>query len=481
MILSRPAVQILTALLVGWFLIAIVTMFPPPLLFGAVLATGYLLLFLVQPTWGLLLILLARSSTDLSVLLLPAASGIGGLVNVALVLILTAAGGLYILSRGVPLVSLPGGRLLALLLIAGLVGVVRSDDFVFAMNEWVPVLASFVIYALAAHLFADPKQARRAVDAIGLSFIVPAAFAVYQLLTGWTNFPRYPAVSSRLYSTFVHPNTFGFFLVVAIAVFLGQALFQVGKRKAAAVLGFCTALLLLVGTYARVAWAGALVVLLIVGLLRARVLLVLLPVGLLGAVGLVPSIAQRLADVPTGEGTLGHRLFTLWPSTLRAWLAATEGDGGLFVVAVNRLSGLGPGVGPALGRYGLQAIPHNDYLRVLVEYGIFGLILYLALFVVLAVAAYRAWRESRNTNPSAAAAALSFLALAVAFPVMSITDNIFAHTANQVYFWTLAGLTVAIRKWGRAESDQITVPRESPTSLTSRGSNVSAPSRGWGG
>jgi hypothetical protein len=45
-----------------------------------------------------------------------------------------------------------------------------------------------------------------------------------------------------------------------------------------------------------------------------------------------------------------------------------------------------------------------------------------------------------------ASVALSFLALTFAYPVMGVTDNVFAATQNQVYFWTLAGLTVAIRR-----------------------------------
>jgi len=197
----------------------------------------------------------------------------------------------------------------------------------------------------------------------------------------------------------------------------------------------------------------------VVGILRARVLLVLLPLGALAIFGLVPSVGERLADALAGGGSLADRFYNLWPTTLRAWLSATGAEGGGFFVVLNRLAGLGPGVGSALARYGLSGSPHNDYLRVLVEYGIFGLTLYLALIGVLAVMAFRTWREFRKGNQAGAAVALSFFALTLAFPVMSITDNIFAHTVNQVYFWTLAGLTMAMSKWGYRHSEGMPLPQ----------------------
>jgi hypothetical protein len=176
--------------------------------------------------------------------------------------------------------------------------------------------------------------------------------------------------------------------------------------------------------------------------------------------GLVPAIRERLADALAGGGSLADRLYTLWPATIRAWLFATGAEDGSLLVALNRLAGLGPGIGQALSRYGLRAVPHNDYLRVLVEYGVFGLTLYLALISVLAVMAFRTWREFKDWNQPAAAVALSFFALTLAFPVMSVTDNIFAHTVNQIYFWTLAGLTLAMSEWGRRHVENVPLPQE---------------------
>jgi O-antigen ligase len=286
---------------------------------------------------------------------------------------------------------------------------------------------------------------------------------LYQLVTGRGVISPDFALP-RIIGTFLHPNSFGFFLVMIIALFLGQAFFQTGRRKIVAMAGLCIALVLLIFTYSRVAWAGALVVLLVVGIMRARVLLFVLSLGLLIVLGLLPSVGERLADALAGGGSLGDRLYNLWPNTLQAWLSATGTEGGSFLVALNRLAGLGPGFGPALARYGLAFVPHNDYLRVLVEYGIFGLILYFALSGVLIVLALRTWREARQVDQSSGAAvALSFSALALAFPVMSLSDNLFAHTMTQVYFWSFAGLTVATNMWTLRRSESMPLPDEQPT------------------
>jgi hypothetical protein len=66
--------------------------------------------------------------------------------------------------------------------------------------------------------------------------------------------------------------------------------------------------------------------------------------------------------------------------------------------------------------------------------------MYLAIFV----SAYRTWRQCADARMGAVA--LSFVALVPSFMVMSLTNPVFGETVNQVYFWALAGLTVAIHR-----------------------------------
>jgi putative inorganic carbon (HCO3(-)) transporter len=412
---------------------------------GAILALAFLVLFLQRPDYGLLVVLLVRASTDVSFRLFGEVTResvrLGGMPNIVLMSVVVLAGGLFILTRGLPLISLPGGRLLALFLLGGAVGVLRSDSTLRAVNEWLPVLASFVAYALAASLFRTPRMIQKALNVIAASFILPAVFGAYQMIRGQgvlvSDFAQ-----PRILGTFVHPNPFGFFLVIVLALFLVRFMTHGVKHKAILLIGIGTAAVLLVGTFARVAWAGAMIVVFVIAALRRPILLLVLPLLVVFAIVFLPAIGERVAD-PLG-GSFADRFTNLWPGVIREWRSATS-DESVYLAALNRITGLGPGMGLVLGQrgYGASTPAHNDYLRILVEYGIFGLVNFVLLIGVLVIFAFRTWQTARNGDPLVAVPSLTFLSLTLAFPIMSLTDNVFGYTVNQVYFWSLAGLTVA--------------------------------------
>ena len=433
------------ALIAGLGLAVLLARFSVAWVLAGGLGLAFFVLLLQRPDLGLLATLAVRSSTDLSFWVLGGAlvsRDVGALPNIGLILMLIAAGSLFILSRGVPLLRLPGGIPFALLLLTGLVGTVRAESMLLSFSEWLPVVSGLIAYALTAHLFRTPAQVQTVISALALSFVVPAAFGLYQLVAGQGLAD--PSVGRRIFGTFFHPNAFGVYLVLIFAVFLCQALVQPGRRKLPALLIVAVAASLLVGTLTRVAWAGAVVVLVVVGLLRSRALLLILPILLVVIIGAVPSITERLAD-PLG-GSFADRV-DIWRGMFHEWSLATGSDGGIVAVTLNRLAGLGPGVVGILtapGRGGIEYAAHNDYIRVLVEYGFFGLGLFIVLHIVLFIFAFRTWKQS--TDRVMAAVALSFFALTLAYPIMSITENVFAATQNQLYFWSVAGVTVAISR-----------------------------------
>lgn len=445
---SSVALQIFLVVLAGLTLAWLVFSAPSILLVASVLGGILFLGFLRRPDLGLLAVLLVRASMDatLRLVLDPAISAIGpeGALltpNLGLLIILVVGGGIVVLSRRLPFISLPGGILIVLLLVTGLIGVLRSESLVLSVDQWTPVLGALIAYALAASLFSSPQQMRRVIDVLAASFILPAAFGLFQLATGQGTVLRDIGVS-RVQGTFVHANPFGLYLVVILSVFVNQFLVQRGMRKFVALVIVAVGGALLVASFARFAWVGAAIVLLTVGVLRSRVLLLILPLILVITLVLVPSIGERFSD-PLG-GSFADRV-SIWTSLLFTWESLTNQGEGPISVAVNRLGGLGPGSSLMLV-FGFRGThPHNDYIRVFVEYGALGLVLYVVLFAVLIVTAYRAWR--RSSDNFMRSIALSFLALALAYPVMSITAQLFGLMANQVYFWTLAGLTASVGRF----------------------------------
>jgi O-antigen ligase len=276
---------------------------------------------------------------------------------------------------------------------------------------------------------------------IALSFLGPALLGFRQIMSGTAQFYG-GADLMRTFGTFVGPSAFGVYLVTILAIFVVQALTRTGRSRLWPLLIVVSAVVLLVQTFSRSAWVGAIVVILTIGLLKERRLLILLPLAIVVAYVWVPEIALRLQN-PLG-GTYLHRT-EIWRGSYETWLTLTSPGGGFLPTLMDRLSGLGPGA-----RYLLSYVSvgrtfgtHNDYLALLFDYGIMGLLFYLLMIFTLLFAAYRAWRQSRH-DLTLGAVPLSFLALALAYMAMSAVDNIFGMTVNQVYFWSLAGLTVAV-------------------------------------
>ncbi len=424
---------------------------PPLILLGASLGFLFFVIFLQRPDLGLFVVLIARAFSDLSALG-RTASGSSALLspNVGLSILLIVAGGVFMLSRRIPFLSLPGGTLFALLLLTGLVGMLHSENHRESLYQWLRVASEIVPYALAAWLFRTPQRIQGVIDVLAVTFVTPAAFGFYQLVTRKAYYVEGLDIL-RIRGTFVHSNAFGIFLVVFFSIFFCQAWVQTGTRKLVAIAIVGASLVLMAATYARVSWAGAIIIMMTVGFLSRRPFLLVLPLLVVGIASQVPALSHRVADVPTGESSLGDRLY-IWTESYPRWLGATRNYQSGFATALNRLVGAGPAGAEYVttGVQGEAGAAHNDYLTVLFDYGYIGLFAFLAMYVALLFSAYRTWQAT--DDPVMRSIALSFFALALAFLVMSSTDNLFAATHSQLYFWTLAGLTVAISRIAREPS-----------------------------
>ncbi len=415
------------------------------------LAVALVAVFIQRPDLGLLLVLAVRSSSDV---LIQGRQSLGASYdafterltsspNVGLIAILILGGALFIITHRVRLPRLPGALPLGFWLITGTVGMLHAPSLLKAVDRWLAVCTALVVYALAAALFREARRIQKVIDVIMLSFIAPALTGLYQYATGQGFYNPIEQVS-RVQATFVHPGPFGTYLVIMFSVFLCQALAQKGVRKRMAVVFLITSAFLLALSITRAALAGALVVVLVVAALRKRTLILLVPPAIAIAVALVPSIATRFNSNPFGEhGSFADRQ-TIWRGAYHAWLDSTYVEQSPFATVLKRLAGTAPGSVPFLtvASGGSRAVAHDDYLGVLFEYGALGLMAFLAMTVSLIVGAYRTWRQT--TDRTMEAVALSFFAITVAYPLMYFTSNVVSYTQNQLYFWTLAGLTAAI-------------------------------------
>ena len=208
---------------------------------------------------------------------------------------------------------------------------------------------------------------------------------------------------------------------VYLAMFLTLSLVQIinARRKPERFLWGGFAGLFAVGlflSYGRAGWISFIVALVVIGLLRYKKLLVVLPVILILLVLLVPAISQRFSDISVdaltdrNSSTLGARI--------EVWKGALE-------IAKNSLIfGVGYGVGryrvgELLGQYSWMI--HNDYLSVLLETGVLGLILFLVWQGHWLISIFNVFRKSKVEYDKILS--LGILAIFVASLVSRITDN----------------------------------------------------------
>ncbi len=249
------------------------------------------------------------------------------------------------------------------------------------------------------------------------------------------------AATTRAYGTMGNPNTFGGFLVWALAMFLALLFGRVrGGLRTLSLIGVVIALPALVFTLSREAlMAFAAGALLIATVLDRRFLLVLV----LGAV-LLPIVDPHLIErftyalssgYLTTSSTYGRLLF--WSRGLQAFLAKPIlGWGpGRFGGSVAHLYG-----SPVYVLYGLgfKPIIDSQHVQTLVELGIVGYIAFLWLGVAAVRAGLRLHREDRD--PFWRAMGLALAAGTTGLYIQSVFASLLETHQVIIVFWLLFGM-----------------------------------------
>jgi O-antigen ligase len=235
----------------------------------------------------------------------------------------------------------------------------------------------------------------------------------------------------RLQGVGAHQNPFAFYLVAAVLMSFVRFTTR-GQVRYLALATICSFWMVL--TITRIAFAAAVVALLAVGVVSAvltrqtRVLIGALIVGVLIAVPFAPVVLERsLGFVPTPGELIallqsprslvlsmnweGRDVF--WAIVFNAWLASP-------------VLGLGIGASSLVLRLHFPGITnpvvHNDYLRLLAEAGLIGVILFTCALTAWTIAVLRVTPLRDRTVREYALPAVGCIA---ALTVIGITDNAF--------------------------------------------------------
>lgn len=336
--------------------------------------------------------------------------------------------------------------------------------------EWLRLAAVLAIGSLAALAIRSSQWLGVLTGVIVVSSLVPIGIGLEQLASGDT-FVRLGTDSESIRGPFTHPNYFAFYLVVVLTV--GVVGVMEARSRKLATLGLvplalgavCLAL-----TYTRAAWIGFAAVLLLLAVLRDRRILATAAITLLVVSLAFPAatsdVGERFGDLRLGEPATESESDDSWSWRTGQWERmvpygldrplAGEGFGSYSRVTVEEFGTRDPQYSTILDTEDPIGSPrgfsaHNDYVKMLVELGVPGLLLWAAALAGLIVTMARARRVAGLQGYAEGG-----LALALALAVMAGSDNIQGYTAVLAYALAfcggVAGVAYATRFRGLTEA-----------------------------
>lgn len=309
-----------------------------------------------------------------------------------------------------------------------------APDLHWAMRFVTRLAAPFFTYLIISDML-DKRMIKQVINALYASSAVPIVYGFYQWITGQGNDVTEGYV--RVNSSFFHPAHFSMYLVflfcLAYAEFLDDRNANKGLR-----LGYIFMLVALeISTYTRISWFAMLFCFLylswvygrrsyiIAAMAAGSVVVLAFGGGIIERLSMATSVLQEDA-VYDLNSSVGWRLF-FWDEILRrfwdhAWLGFGAGSSVMLGVEL----------------FGVEAAPHNGYLRVLYETGFIG----LAAFVwVIGMMLWQGIRLIRK-NPGTQLTMVShiYVTMTITYLLLNMTDNILEYYEVAIYQWAILSL-----------------------------------------
>jgi O-antigen ligase len=327
-------------------------------------------------------------------------------------------------------------------------GILVSPNPGTSATEWVRLVSILVTYALVYVSTRSRAQVARVLIAVVLSGVIPAAVGVGQYVWGGQ---RTIGDYSRLTGTFVHPDPYGIYLALVITVGMTVFLARASWGRWLVAPALLVLIAALVGSYTRTAWVMTGIAVLVLGALRFRRLLLLAPLLVAAVIIAVPSTATRFNDLSTPRPN-PYGTGNSFNSRVKQWRDA------LPKADRRPLTGLGLTAIVDESQYAQHV--HSDYVRTLVETGVFGFISYVWLLLATLIGCVKTIRATtrRESTWPLAAAGLAGLAAATCYLVASGDSNLITQSAVSGTAWAIFACAHAA---GRIAREEVDPPRPS--------------------
>jgi O-antigen ligase len=360
----------------------------------------------------------------------------------------------WVLVQGIWVVLLPIGAL-------GFDATYLSES----MREWVRLLSWVMVYGLIMQL-KNRLSPEQIITTLFWSLLIPLTVASLQMvmpsvLFGELSIDRGGALQaiadegSRIRGTIGHANG----LATYLFFFIGLTWWKLGQTKQRLPWLVLLGVLILFYVATKALFSIMMLAVFFFVILIPRMSLL----NLLGTILLFGLVILLFTSTEFGQARLGSIAQTplLNPDIdLSRAILLQKGDNNSFnwrLAQWYMLLGhwkeqpiLGYGLGLSIQVAGNGYLPHNDYVRFLVEGGIVGLSTVIAFFTAQAVQLVHFVRNTPK-HSSKHNLSLVMLAMLAAIPIGMITENIWGHTMLFFYWWT----TFAVLGWDWETPDPV--------------------------
>ena len=329
--------------------------------------------------------------------------------------------------------------------------------------EYALIYGCYLIsYFLVVNLLRTNTWVRRCVGAFISSSVIVSLVGIYQHLLGtastrWQDQQMFTGMGGRVISTFENPNVLAEYLIMTIPfaaalLFARRGWLSRGAMFAACGLGVGC----LVFTMSRGAWLGFIAGMLVFLLICSRKTLVLLLLGSF-AIPLLPLALP--ADIVRRFTSIGNMADSSTAYRVNIW------KGSIDMIRDFLWGGIGTGRGaftvvyPSYTLAGIESAPHshNLYLQITIELGIFGLVTFLAVVLLIAMCTFTFLSQNQSVDTGHGLGEARLVCAAgfagmTAILVQGMTDYVWYNYRIFLVFWLVAGLTVAVKRSSQAVS-----------------------------
>jgi O-antigen ligase len=335
-----------------------------------------------------------------------------------------------------------------------------------SLREWIRILSWVIAYLLALQMEGKIKP-KTLIYGLFWSLLVPLTVAILQIVVpnvlpgdlnlnaGSSAAAGPPSEGARIRGTLGHPNAF----VTYIFMFMSLTQWRLSQEKNKLFWGGLLALLAFFYVSAKALYSLMMLAVLIPVLIAPR-----LSVGkTIAGVMFFVLVISLFGSTEFGQERLGSIAKTplLNPDidVTRAILLS-KGDNNSFNWRIaqwyqllgefNLFPWFGYGLGVSIKVSTNDLLPHNDYVRALVEGGIVGFVSFISFLMMQIIRLVQLWRKAWN-HPSQRDFCLALLAIFMALPVAMLTENIWTHTMLFFYLYTF--MAIAGWNWSEEEPD----------------------------